>query len=67
MMNNIDPYDMLIELNERLLRLERAHNGLVRQNERLERELTIALDAVKTNQQHLLKLHQIIKGFVNKE
>lgn len=67
MSNNFDPYDALIELNERLLRVERAHNRLAKDHERLQRELTIALDAVQTNQKHLLKLHQIIRGYNNKE
>ena len=63
MNNDFDPYDALIELNERMLRVERAHNRLAKDYERTQKDLTETLKALQTTQQHVLKLHQIIHSY----
>lgn len=64
MMNNIDPYDMLIELNERLLRVERAHNRLAKDYERTQQEFTQSLIAHQKTQQHLLNLQKVVHRYL---
>lgn len=56
--NNFDPYEMLIEIQERLSRLEHVHNKLAHAFERSEQELTQALHLLKALQQHHLKLRK---------
>jgi hypothetical protein len=53
MKHQFDPYDLLIELNERLSRLEVAHNKLARAYEQTEKDFSVLL----TSHQHLQKAH----------
>lgn len=59
-MTDFDPYNALIELNERLLRLEKAHNHLAHAYEKSERELNMALDALQSLQISHLVLSNIV-------
>lgn len=59
--NDWDPYDALIDLNERLLRLETAHNNLAHAYEQSERELGLALDSILS----LQKSHLALSGFIS--
>ena len=63
MNNNFDPYDALIELNARMLRLEKAHNNLARRFEKTEQDLNNTLSSLRSTQQHVLNLHQIIQSY----
>jgi len=57
MMNrDFDPYDILMEVMERLNRLEHAHNKLANAFQKTERELNIALQSIK----HLQQSHMVI-------
>lgn len=58
--NDWDPYDALIELNERMLRLESAHNRLAHAYEQSERDLNLALDALQSLQRSHLALSNFI-------
>lgn len=51
-----DPYNALIELNERLLRLETAHNRLANAYQKSENDLSIALDSLQSLQKAYLSL-----------
>lgn len=64
MNNDFDPYDALIELNERLLRLERAHNRLAKDYERTQKEFTEALESHRKTQIHLLNLQKVVHQFI---
>lgn len=60
MMNSFDPYDALIDLSERLQRLERAHNKLVDLHKKTDFDLTLALTSLRNLQhQHLLVIKQL--------
>lgn len=48
--NNFDPYDALIELNQRLTRLEIAHNKMAKAFEEQEKAFDV-----------LLKSHQVLQ------
>lgn len=67
MNNNFDPYDALIELNERLLRIERAHNRLARDYERSQQEFTQSLVAHQKTQQHLLNLQRVVHHYIKQQ
>jgi chromosomal replication initiation ATPase DnaA len=54
MSNNFDPYDALVELNQRLVALEKAHNKLAFNCRQHEEELTITLQAIRNLQRHFL-------------
>ena len=56
MIHNFDPYDALIELNERMNRMEHAHNALARAHQQSEQELNSALKSLKNLQQHHILL-----------
>lgn len=58
-----DPYDALIEMNERLHRLEQAHNTMAHAYAKSEKELTVALHSLRNLQQHHLKLSQKFTKF----
>lgn len=60
MPNNFDPYNMLIEINDRLTRMELAHNKLARAFQQTEQELTIALHSLKMLQQKHLQLSHTV-------
>ena len=65
MMNNdFDPYDALIELNERMNRLEQTHNNLARAHHQTERDLNVALNSLKNLQQHFLVYQQDIQKII---
>lgn len=61
-MTDFDPFEVLMEITERLNRLENAHNNLAHAYERSEQELNQALDAL----QHLQKSHLYLSDFVSK-
>lgn len=56
--NNFDPYDMLMQMSERMLVMEKAHNKLAEAFTKSEHELTIALHSLRNLQQAHLKLSQ---------
>jgi hypothetical protein len=57
MMNNdFDPYDALIQMNERLHTLEKAHNKMAHAFQASERELNVALHSLRSLQQRYLLL-----------
>lgn len=58
--NDFDPYDMLIQLSERLHRLEQAHNRMADAFHKTEVELNIALHSLRNLQQRHLQLTQKI-------
>ena len=58
--NNFDPYDMLIQLSERLHRLEVAHNNIADAFHKTEVELNIALHSLRNIQQRHLHITQRI-------
>jgi len=47
-----DPYDVIVELAGRLDRLEAAHNRLSEDYIRTQRDLTVALEAIRNLQHH---------------
>lgn len=53
-----DPYDVLMELQERLSTLERAHNNLAHAFEASEQELNQTLEMLRTLQQYHLRLRR---------
>jgi len=56
MMNNFDPYDLLIETAERLSRLEQAHNKLAHAYQKSEQDLTTTIQSLHSLQKHYLNL-----------
>lgn len=59
MMNGrFDPYDMLIELNNRLQRLEIAHNKMANAFQKTEVDLNVTLHSLRTLQQKHIQLSQ---------
>jgi hypothetical protein len=61
-MNDFDPYDLLMQMNERMLTMERAHNKLAAAFSKSEHELTMALQSLCNLQQAHLKLSQYVHG-----
>lgn len=55
-----DPYDLLIQLNERLMHLERQHNAMARDYQQTQRELNVALDSLQTLQRGHLALSELV-------
>lgn len=53
---HFDPYELLIEMQERLSQLENMHNKLAHAFQQSEQELTMALKLLRSLQQHNLKL-----------
>lgn len=64
MPNDFDPYDALIELNERMNRLEQAHNNLARAHQQSERDLNTTLKSLKNLQQHFLIYQEDIRKII---
>ena len=64
MMNrDFDPYDLLMEVMERMNRMEQAHNNLAKAFEKTERELNITLHSVRhLQQQYMLLLSNQVKA-----
>lgn len=61
--HGFDPYDALIELNERLNRLELAHNQMAHAYMKTEKDLSVCLHSLRNLQQHHLKLSQKLAKF----
>ena len=55
-----DPYDALIELNDRINRMEIAHNNLAKAFQRTEQELNMALTSLQHLQKSHLKLSELV-------
>ena len=58
--SNFDPYDALIELSEKLKRLEYAHNALARDYVKTQGDLQIALESLNSLQKGHLALSKIV-------
>lgn len=56
---DFNPYDALVELNERLMRVEQAHNALARAFEQTEREVNVILQSVQALQKAQLSLGEL--------
>jgi len=63
--SSFSPYDALIELNERMNRLEKAHNKLVHAFQQTEGELNILLNSFQNLQRAHLSLSELIGLTVN--
>jgi hypothetical protein len=65
MMNkNFDPYDVLINLQGRLERLETAHNKMAAAFQLTENELNVALFSLRNLQKEHIKLLKTIEMIV---
>jgi len=60
-----DPYDMLITLQERLNRLEQAHNQMAHAFRKTEVDLSVTLHSLRTLQQSFLAQSQIVQELIN--
>jgi hypothetical protein len=58
--NGFDPYDMLINLQDRLNRLEHAHNTMAHAYRKSEVDLNVALHSLRNLQQKHLELSQFV-------
>lgn len=58
MFGDVDPYDMLIILQDRLNQLEQAHNGLANAYNKQHKDLQLALESLHTLQVAYLNLSQ---------
>lgn len=58
MPSDFDPYDALIDLNERMLRMEKTHNALARAFQKSEQELSMALESIVGLQKIILSYQQ---------
>lgn len=58
--NKFDPFDALIELNERLSRLERTHNKLARAYEESEKAFDVLLHSHQALQRAHLSVMELI-------
>lgn len=57
---NFDPYDALIELNERLHQVEKQHNLLAKDYQKSQADLNIALNSLQNLQRSFLSLSQLV-------
>ena len=55
---HFNPYDLIIDMQERLQRLEKAHNNLAHAFEATEQELNQTLEILRSLQQHHVRLRQ---------
>ena len=62
--NNFDPYEMLINLQERLNRLENAHNKLAYAFQRTEADLNVTLNSLRNLQQAHLGQGRLINELI---
>lgn len=62
MFGDIDPYDMLIILQDRMNTLEQAHNGLANAYQQQHKELQLALESLHTLQVAYLNLSQQVSS-----
>lgn len=60
MQNNFDPYDILIQVSDRLARLEQAHNKMADAFHKTEVDLQVTLHSLRNLQQRHLQLTQKI-------
>jgi hypothetical protein len=61
-MTDFDPYDMLVDITQRLARLESAHNKMAQAYQQHEQEVTITLHTLKQLQiQHQSLLQKMAK------
>lgn len=65
--SGFDPYDALIELNERLTRLEKAHNKLAHAFQESEKEFNVLLTSFQNLQKAHLTLSQLVGLTLNPE
>lgn len=63
--NNFDPYEMLINLQERLHRLEQAHNQMAHAYRKTEVDLSVTLHSLRSLQQSFLTQSQIVQELIN--
>jgi hypothetical protein len=61
--NNFDPYDALVELNERMNRMEHAHNLLAHAFQQTEQEVSVLLKTIQAQQQTIISMGEL---FANK-
>ena len=61
--NNFDPYDALVELNERMNRMEHAHNALAHAFHQTEQEVSVLLKTIQSQQQTIISMGEL---FANK-
>jgi hypothetical protein len=64
--NDFDPYDQIMQMSQRLLGLQDAHNNLGRAFERSERDLSVALEAIRNLQQSHAHLNSLVFELLNK-
>jgi len=60
--HGFDPYDALIELNERLIKLEQVHNQLARDYTKSQADLNVALHSLRQLQKSYLTLSQLVNS-----
>lgn len=60
-----DPFDALIELNERLNEVEKRHNLLAIDYQQKQRDLTLALKSIQTLQTAHMSLREQFLTFKN--
>jgi len=59
--HGFDPYDALIELNNRVTELEKKHNRLAHAYERTQRDLDIALSSIQGLQKGQMLLNDLVR------
>lgn len=64
MNNDFDPYDMLIVLQERLNRLEHAHNQMAHAYRKTEVDLNVTLHSLRNLQQSFLAQSQLVQDLI---
>jgi hypothetical protein len=64
MPNDFDPYDVIMQMTDRILRLEIAHNKLVEGLHKTDKELNIALHALRHLQQEHINLSSTFSRYV---
>lgn len=57
---NFSPYDALMELNQRMLMLESAHNRLVGEHRQLQKDMDIALSSIQSLQKGHLAMSNLV-------
>jgi len=65
--NNFDPYEILINLQERLNRLEKAHNQMAHAYQKSEIDLSVTLHSLRSLQQSFLTQSQIVQDLINSQ
>lgn len=57
---NFDPYDLLIQVNDRLQRLEQAHNAMARDYSKTQTDLAVTLNNYRNLQRSHLALADVV-------